>query len=155
MDIREGDQYKKILPYGQYNIIHIYIQIYAGRFGFRNFWTAKLGCQGALGRQVGLPRCTWTPSRAVQGHLGGKLGCQGSLGRHFGLQLGAQVPPQSAPNLEFCSTVRHFLDFFKNCFLCCPSALGLLFGSSWGLPGCLLGSTWSLLGASWAPLGAS
>ena len=52
----------------------------------------------ALGRQVGLSRRTWTPSWAVQGHLGAKLGCQGALGLPLGIQLGIQVPLQSTPN---------------------------------------------------------
>ena len=83
-----------------------------------------------------------------------KLGCQGAHGCHFGLQLGLQVPPQSAPDLQFCSPLQHFKHFFENRLLCFPSVLGLLFGSSWGLLGRLLGLTWILLGSTWGLLGA-
>ena len=101
-------------------------------------WTAKLGCPGALGRQVGLPRRPQMPFWAPTG-----------------LQLGLQVPPGVPPDPQFCSTLRHFSNFFQKWLLCSPSALGLPFGSSWGLLGRLFGSTWGLLGASWAQLGVS
>ena len=109
---------------------------------------AKLDCQGPLGRQVGLPRCTWTPSWAALAHL------DAILGSNWASKCLSRVPP-TPQNLEFCSTVWHLRHFFNNCLLCSPSALGLLFGTSWGLLGRLLGSTWSLLGASWAQLGIS
>ena len=111
--------------------------------------------QCPLGRQVGLQVGLVLPSWASKSPWTAKLDCQGALGRHSGLQLGVQVPLQSAPDLQICSTVRHFSHFFRNCNFWSPSALGLLFGSSWGLLGCLSGSTWSLLGASWAQLGVS
>ena len=66
-----------------------------------------------------------------------------------------RVPPHSAPHPQFCSTLRHFLHFCRNCQLCSPSALGLRSGSSWGRLERLLSPTWSLLGASWAQLGRS
>ena len=121
---------------------------------------AKLGCQGALGRQVGLPRRTWTPSWAAQAHLGAKLGCQGALGRYFDFQCGLQVPPQSAPDPQICSTVQHFSRFFKNCFYCFSNALGLLSGGSFGPLGrpswhskAPLGSRWALPGRLGSALG--
>ena len=108
-----------------------------------------------LGRQVGLQVGLVLPSWASKSPWTAKLDCQGALGRHSGLQLGVQVPLQSAPDLQICSTVRHFSHFFRNCNFWSPSALGLLFGSSWATLGRLLGSTWSFLGASWAQLGVS
>ena len=93
----------------------------------------------------GLPSCTWAPIWAAKAHL------DVILGSNWASKCLSRVPP-TPQNLEFCSTVWHLRHFFNNCLLCSPSALGLLFGTSWGLLGRVLGSTWSLLGASWAQL---
>ena len=101
--------------------------------------------------QVGLVLPNWPPRWTCAANLGS----QGALGRHFDLQLGLQVPLQSTPDRQFCSTVQHFSYFLTNQLFCSPNALGLLSGSSWGLLGSLLGSISRLLSAPWAPLVAS
>ena len=59
-----------------------------------------------------------------------------------------QVPLQSVPDPRFCSPLRHFKYFFKDCCFHSLNALGLLFEGS-------LTSTWPLLGRSWASFGTS
>ena len=60
-----------------------------------------------------------------------------------------------APDLEFCSPLRHFSYFFDIFIFPFQDVFGPLFCSSWRLLGHLLGSTWMLLGTSWAHVGAS
>ena len=111
---------------------------------------AKLACQGALWRQVGLPRRTWTPFWPPT------------------------WPPSASPERPgppiLLDSMALFALFHKLPFVlskCSWTALWQLLGPSWtpfGLNleslGRLLGSTWGLLGAfgahlgvSWAPLG--
>ena len=108
-----------------------------------------------LGRSVGLRVGLVPPRWAAKLHLGANLSCQGALGRHSACQLGVQEPSQSAPSPSEPRSRAHENAKSANRLLCSPSALGLLFGSSWGLLGRLLDSTWSLLGASWPQLGVS
>ena len=106
-----------------------------------------------IGRPVGLPVGLVLPRWPAKLHLGANLSSQGALGRHVELQLGFQGPSQSAPDPSEPRSRLHENANSANCLLCSPSALGLLFGSSWGLLGRLLGSTWRLFGASCAQLG--
>ena len=94
--------------------------------------TANLGCPGALGRQVGLPRHTWTPFWAPTG-----------------LQLGLQVPPGVPRTVNFVRQYGTLATFSNIGFCALQVLLDLPFGTSWALLGHLLGSTWGLL----APLG--
>ena len=95
----------------------------------------------ALGHPVGLQVGLVLPSWAATAHLGANLSCQGTLGRHFDLQLGLQVPSQSAPDPSEPRSRADENANSANCLLCSPSALGLPFGSSWGILGRLLGLT--------------
>ena len=130
------------------------------------------GFQWPLGRQVGLPRRTWTPSgRQLGAHWAPKsswtaklssmldLCCQVGLPRRtwtpfwpptWRLSALPECPDPSEPRSRADENAKS-----ANHRLCSPSALGLRFGSSWGPLGRLLRSTWSLLGASWAQLGVS
>ena len=157
-----------------------YYKYYMNNIYIYHTFSCALGSYGApglrnlrwpLGRQVGLQVGLVLPSWASKSPWTAKLDCQGALGRHSGLQLGVQVPLQSAPDLQICSTVRHFSHFFRKLqFLvskCSWTAFWQLLGPAWTpfgfhleLLGRLLGSTWGLwgafgahLGASWAPLG--
>ena len=69
--------------------------------------------------------------------------------------MASKNPPRVPPTPSDPRSRAHENANSANCLLCSPSALGLLFGSSWGLLGRLLGSTWSLLGASWSHIGTS
>ena len=117
--------------------------------GVLGLWRVNCDLKRALGRQVGLSRRTWTPSWAVQGHLGAKLGCQGALGLPLGIQLGIQAPLQSAPTPQNDAPVQTRTQI-QQIALC---ALQLLLGCFLAALGACLGGFWAQLGASWAPLG--
>ena len=93
--------------------------------------TAKLGCQVALGRQVGLPRRTlkefWAPN---------------------GLQLGFQVPPGVPRTFNFARQYGTLATFSKIGFCASQVLLDCLLAAL----GPVLGAFWAQLGASWAPL---
>ena len=125
---------------------------------------AKLGCQGALGRQVGLSRGTWVPSWAAKAHLDAILG----------FNLVPKFLPKAPRTLNFARQYDTFWTFSKIAFCavqvlldCSLAALGAFLPAFWarlvvswtplGLhlarPRRLWGPSWGLLGASWVPLG--
>ena len=122
-------------------------------------WTcaAQLGCQGALERQVGLPRCTWTPFWAPTWRPSASPECPGAPRTlNFARRYGTLA---TFSKIGFCAP-QVLLD-------CLLAALGAFLGAFWaqlgaswaplglnlGSLGRLWGSSWGLLGASWASLG--
>ena len=134
-------------------------------------WAAKLGCQGALGRQVGLQSPlglpSWTAKAPMDAILGSNLAskCLSRAPRtsKFARQYGTLATFSEIPVFG--------LHMLLDCFL---AALGAFWDASWapfGLSwaplglnlaphGHIWGSSWRLwgalgahLGASWVPLG--
>ena len=126
--------------------------------------TAKLGCQGALGSHVGLPRRTWKPSWAAKAHLDAILDSN----------LAPKCLPRAPRTSNSARQYGTFCTFSNIAFGAVQvlldgslAALGAFLDASWaqlgfswtplglnlGPPGRLWGSSWHLLGASWASLG--
>ena len=68
-------------------------------------WTAKLGSKLDLYCQVGLPSGPWASSWAAKAHFERILGSKWA-------PTWLPSASRSAPDLQFCSTVWHFSNFF-------------------------------------------
>ena len=105
----------------------------------RELKTTKLGCQGALGRHVGLPRRTWKPSWAAKAHLDAILG--------------SNLAPKCLPRAPQTSNSARQCDTFCTFSNIAFGAVQVLLDGSLAALGAFLDAFWAELGFSWTPLG--